>query len=155
MIAVSLRFPAGRVHATPWGRQVNEGVVEWPPSSWRILRALIATWHLKAQDAVPELVLRSVIEKLAGEAPAFYLPPASVSHTRHFMPYIEGRNEKRTKVFDTFVHVVRIISLFVSLISLIAFDASVTRRIVCSPGASLPFFVSAPLSCLPGGLRVK
>ena len=105
MIAVSLRFPAGRVHATPWDRQVNEGVVEWPPSSWRILRALIATWHLKSQDAVPEPVLRGLIEKLAGEIPVFYLPPASVSHTRHFMPYIEGRNEKRTKVFDTFVHV--------------------------------------------------
>jgi len=105
MITIRFRFPAGRVHATPWGRQVNEGVVEWPPSPWRILRALIATWYQKAQDAVAEPVLRSLIGKLAGEAPAFYLPPATVSHTRHFMPYIEGRNEKRTKVFDTFVHV--------------------------------------------------
>jgi CRISPR-associated protein Csb2 len=105
MIAASFSFPAGRFHATPWARQVNEGVVEWPPSPWRILRALISTWYHKAHTTVAEPVLRSIVEKLAGEAPAFYLPPASVSHTRHFMPYVEGRSEKRTKIFDTFIHV--------------------------------------------------
>jgi CRISPR-associated protein Csb2 len=105
MIAVGFRFVSGRYHATPWGRQVNEGVVEWPPSPWRILRALIATWYQKAEDAVAEPVLRSLVGKLAAEAPTFYLPPATVSHTRHYMPYIEGKNERRTKIFDTFVHV--------------------------------------------------
>jgi CRISPR-associated protein Csb2 len=105
MIVVSLRFPAGRVHATPWGRQVNEGVVEWPPSPWRIARALIATWYHKAQDEVTPSALRTLISKLTDDSPAFYLPPATVSHTRHFMPYIEGKKEKRTKIFDTFVHV--------------------------------------------------
>jgi len=105
MIAISLRFPAGRIHSTPWARQVNEGEVEWPISPWRILRALIATWHHKAKDITAEPVLRSLIEKLAAEAPSYYLPPAATGHTRHFMPYIEGRNEKRSKVFDTFIHV--------------------------------------------------
>ena len=105
MIALSFSFPAGRFHATPWARQVNEGVVEWPPSPWRILRALISTWYHKAHDSIAEPVLRSIVDKLADEAPVFYLPPASTSHTRHFMPYIEGRSEKRTKIFDTFIHV--------------------------------------------------
>ncbi len=41
MIVLELRFPAGRFHATPWGRHVNEGAVEWPPSPWRLMRALI------------------------------------------------------------------------------------------------------------------
>ena len=45
MIAIKLRFLAGRFHATPWGRHVNEGVVEWPPSPWRLLRALAATFY--------------------------------------------------------------------------------------------------------------
>jgi len=43
MPLIELRFPAGRYHATPWGSHVNEGAVEWPPSPWRLLRALIAT----------------------------------------------------------------------------------------------------------------
>ena len=38
-ITIKLTFPGGRYHATPWGRHVNEGVPEWPPSPWRLLRA--------------------------------------------------------------------------------------------------------------------
>ena len=53
MLAIEFKFLAGRFHATPWGRQVNEGAVEWPPSPWRLLRALIAVWHLKCPE-VPE-----------------------------------------------------------------------------------------------------
>jgi len=32
MLTIELRFPAGRYHATPWGRSANEADVEWPPS---------------------------------------------------------------------------------------------------------------------------
>ena len=105
MIAIELRFLTGRVHATPWGRQVNEGVVEWPLSPWRILRALIATWYQKAQDRVEESTLRSLIDKLAPDPPSFYLPKASTGHTRHYMPYLKGSEQKTTMVFDTFVHI--------------------------------------------------
>jgi len=31
MLIIELEFPAGRYHANPWGRNVNEGEVEWPP----------------------------------------------------------------------------------------------------------------------------
>ena len=62
MTVLELRFPAGRYHATPWGRHVNEGAVEWPPSPWRIVRALIATWYLKARD-IPEATIRSLVER--------------------------------------------------------------------------------------------
>ena len=54
MIAISLRFLTGRFHATPWGHHVNEGVVEWPPSPWRLLRALVATFYRARPDGVTE-----------------------------------------------------------------------------------------------------
>ncbi len=105
MINIELRFPAGRFHATPWGRHVNEGAVEWPPSPWRLLRALIATWHLKNKsNSVPEPTLRKLVAKLAGALPTYQLPRATAGHTRHYMPINEGKTEKRTKVFDTFLH---------------------------------------------------
>ncbi|MFH1303100.1 MAG: type I-U CRISPR-associated protein Csb2, partial [Planctomycetota bacterium] len=50
MIAIEMKFPTGKLHATPWGRHVNEGAVEWPPSPWRFLRALLAVWHHKFHD---------------------------------------------------------------------------------------------------------
>jgi CRISPR-associated protein Csb2 len=100
MIAIELTFPAGRWHATPWGRQVNEGAVEWPPAPWRLLRALLAVWYHKCPD-VPEDQMRRLIGAL-GSPPSFYLPPASQGHTRHYMP---AANDTRTKIFDTFVTV--------------------------------------------------
>jgi CRISPR-associated protein Csb2 len=112
MIVLEFSFPAGRYHATPWGRHVNEGAVEWPPSPWRILRALLATWHLKARE-IPETTVRSLVEKLS-VPPRFHLPRASTSHTRHYMPYNEGKNEKTTKVFDTFIQIEASVALLVA-----------------------------------------
>jgi len=62
VIAISFKFPAGRYHATPWGRHVNEGAVEWPPSPWRILRALEAR-----DEATAERLARSHIQTLRQE----------------------------------------------------------------------------------------
>jgi len=101
MTVLELSFPAGRYHATPWGRHVNEGAVEWPPAPWRIVRALIATWYLKARE-IPEENVRSLVNTLS-QPPSFCLPRASTSHTRHYLPFNEGKNEKTTKVFDTFI----------------------------------------------------
>lgn len=97
------RFLAGRLHTTPWGSHVNEGVVEWPPSPWRLLRAILATWHLKATEQIPAALLRRLIGHLAEQPPRYQLPDASTGHTRHYMPFNEGKNEKTTKIFDTFV----------------------------------------------------
>lgn len=104
MIAIEIDFPAGgRWHATAWGTHVNEGVPEWPPCPWRLCRALIASWHWKHRRE--EDVLVSLLEKLASEPPSYHLPDASAAHTRHYMPVIVGKNETKTKIFDTFVHV--------------------------------------------------
>ena len=62
-ITLKLTFPAGRYHATPWGRHVNEGVPEWPPSPWRLLRALVAVWKRACPD-LPEPVSHGVVAGL-------------------------------------------------------------------------------------------
>ncbi len=105
MIVIELRFPTGRFHATPWGRHVNEGAVEWPVEPWRLLRALVATWFHKAQAEVDKDTLVRLITALAEKLPRYHLPAASLGHTRHYMPFNEGKNEKTTKIFDAFVHV--------------------------------------------------
>jgi CRISPR-associated protein Csb2 len=104
-VTLKLTFPAGRYHATPWGRHVNEGVPEWPPSPWRLLRALIATWRRKCSD-LSEAAVRRVVDQLV-RPPYFHLPPARVAHTRHYMPWEKKGPADRTMVFDTFVVVGR------------------------------------------------
>lgn len=101
MITLSIRFLTGRFHATQWGRHVNEGVPEWPPSPWRILRSLVATWKTKRPDLADALA-ESILRKLA-ELPDYALPPASVAHTRHYMPWDKNHPGHTTLVFDTFV----------------------------------------------------
>lgn len=106
MVVIELRFPASRYHATPWGRHVNEGEVEWPPSPWRLLRALLATWYRKASAEVSEQLLRRLIARLCEELPQYSLPPVASGHTRHYMPlYNSGRDEKTARVFDVFLQV--------------------------------------------------
>ena len=104
MLAIKFTFTANRYHATQWGRHVNEGVLEWPPSPWRILRGVVATWRRTRPDLPPGRVV-PVLEALASERPDFKLPVASTGHTRHFMPYNEGAGEGTTLVIDSFVAV--------------------------------------------------
>jgi CRISPR-associated protein Csb2 len=100
-VTLKLTFPAGRYHATPWGRHVNEGVEEWPPSPWRILRALIAVWKRTRLDLAEEQMQR-ILTALV-QPPLFRLPMHRVAHTRHYMPWEKKGPLDRTLVFDTFV----------------------------------------------------
>lgn len=103
-VSVALSFPAGRFHATPWGHHVNEALPEWPPSPWRLLRALVAVWKRKCPD-LPRKEVEPVLAALAGELPGFHLPPATLGHTRHYMPKFHDPETDRVKVFDAFVAV--------------------------------------------------
>ena len=104
MFALIFRFPAGRYHATPWGRNVNEGAVAWPPEPYRILRALIAVWHRKAdQQRFPRERLDRLIERLAASDPHYSLPAAVHAHTRHYMP--QAKPDDRKLIFDAFYRI--------------------------------------------------
>ncbi|WP_436664176.1 type I-G CRISPR-associated protein Csb2 [Alicyclobacillus acidoterrestris] len=103
MIAIEFRFTAGQYHATPWGRHVNEGDVEWPPTPWRVLRALIAVWYQRADtQRYPKETLASLIETLAEHLPVYQLPPAVHTHTRHYLP---TKYRDTTLVHDAFARV--------------------------------------------------
>lgn len=109
MPTLILRFPGRRYHATPWGHHVNEGQIEWPPSPWRLLRALIATGYATLQwpSDGPPPGARLLIEKLASVLPRYRLPSAVGAHSRHYMPLAKFKNgrEDTTLVFDTWAQV--------------------------------------------------
>ena len=86
---LAIRFPLGRYHANPWGRAVNEGIPEWPPSPWRLLRALAATWHTRWPD-LPGAVLEALLDQL-GDPPSYRTPRTLPGHTRHYLPDLTHR----------------------------------------------------------------
>ncbi len=110
MPALLIEFPARRYHATPWGHHVNEGLIEWPPSPWRLLRGLISTGYTSGLwngDGPPETG-RSLFEALASVLPSYRLPSASGTHSRHFMPTDKLDKQglpNRTLVFDAWARI--------------------------------------------------
>ncbi|MGH2969606.1 MAG: type I-G CRISPR-associated protein Csb2 [Solirubrobacteraceae bacterium] len=99
MTGLALRFELGRYHATPWGAHVNEGAVEWPPSPWRILRALYAVARTNVELASRKRAIDAALERLASAGPPTYeLPPSTVAHTRHFVP---SRQHSPTRPAET------------------------------------------------------
>lgn len=103
MLSIAFRFPAGRYHATAWDHHVNEGLVEWPPSPWRILRALLASSY-KCREPLDAGIVRSTLEQLTG-LPSYSVPPVGDGHLRHFMPLgaLKDGRVATAKIFDAFV----------------------------------------------------
>ena len=110
-LSLAFRFLAGRYHATPFGHHVNEGLIEWPPSPWRLLRALISVGYTSGawNGTGPPAAARGLVEKLSAELPCYRLPPAVGAHSRHYMPVgvldRKTRREETTLVFDTWVRI--------------------------------------------------
>ena len=104
MLTISLKFPGGRYHATPWGRHVNEAVPEWPPSPYRLLRALYDVWKRKLPEWDADRV-EPLLDLLGSDAPRFLLPAAGASHTRSYLHKNTEDPTGKTLIFDGFVAV--------------------------------------------------
>lgn len=108
MPTLKFDFTAGRYHATPTGHHVNEGQIEWPPSPWRILRALISVGYTKLGWVGPQPPPMAValLQKLSAATPRYALPAGGAAHSRHYMPQarFKGSAEATALVLDTFAH---------------------------------------------------
>ncbi|HVZ34864.1 MAG TPA: type I-U CRISPR-associated protein Csb2 [Polyangiaceae bacterium] len=107
MATLKLRFPGGRYHATSTGYHVNEGTIEWPPSPWRLIRALIACGYTTQRWGELTKDARHLFESLSSVLPEYALPEAALGHSRHYMPTaaLDKGRERTTLVLDTFADV--------------------------------------------------
>lgn len=87
MIAIKIVFPWGRYYAHPWGlNPVRLREAEWPPSLWRLLRALVSSWFRSHpgcplnQDAV------NLIESLGHTLPEIGIGKITFGQTVHYQP---------------------------------------------------------------------
>src|ERR1039458_1258362 len=116
---ISIRFLTGRAHLHHWHAHHSDGRVDWPPSPWRLLRALVAAAGSGLTtlpdsiapvladmdgDDLPLSRLSSLLSEIAGP-PEIWLPRTSGGHTRHFLPIHKGDGTVKNSgsaVFDTF-----------------------------------------------------
>ncbi len=77
-LVIEQTFPLGRFHATRWNQNPFEDPFgEWPPSPWRLLRALAARWFQYARETGDndEAKRDALVQNLASSLPEYHLPP--------------------------------------------------------------------------------
>jgi CRISPR-associated protein Csb2 len=71
-------FPLGRFHATPWrANPFDDPHGEWPPSPWRLVRAIVARWYQWSREAESDLKfdeLDHLVAALCASTYRFHLP---------------------------------------------------------------------------------
>ena len=142
---LAFRFPLGRYHANPWDRAVNEGASEWPPSPWRILRALVATWYTRWPD-LPAADIDALLDSLA-DPPSYKTPDTRTGHTRHYLPDLSHRKAETGNTdltLDPFLTVSRNADL------LVRWDADLTdgqREVLAKLAELVPYLGRAESVC--------
>lgn len=77
MIFIEQTFPLGRFHATPWKAfPYDDPHGEWPPSPWRLLRAVIArSYQLERETGAPDDdVRKQLVQAFAQSSISWHLP---------------------------------------------------------------------------------
>lgn len=101
-IVLRQEFPLGRFHATPWRvNPYDDPHGEWPPSPWRLVRAVTARWYQWAREMGrdPErsehlAELEGLQAALCSSTYSFHLPPSARrgSPLRQYHPTTFGWN---------------------------------------------------------------
>lgn len=142
---LAFRFPLGRYHANPWDRAVNEGASEWPPSPWRILRALVATWYTRWPE-LPADAMDRLLDALA-DPPSYRTPPTGAGHSRHYLPDLSHRKAEsgnRDLTLDPFL------TLFRNSDLLVRWDANLDaerREVLTKLTELLPYLGRSESAC--------
>jgi hypothetical protein len=72
-------FPLGRLHATGWRvNPFDDPFGEWPPSPWRLVRAVVARWYQWKREtnrAGDDACLDELVRALCDSSYRFRLPP--------------------------------------------------------------------------------
>lgn len=111
-LIIRQEFPLGRFHATPWRvNPFDDPYGEWPPSPWRLIRAVTARWYQWAREASSEPDL-SQLERLQAalcrSTYAFHLPtnarkggPLRQYHPTEFSWRPAGANVASKRTYGT------------------------------------------------------
>lgn len=103
-ILVRIDFLTGRYHAHTWGEaQFAMAGPEWPPSPWRLLRALAATWFESSPRVCDENDRDQLLETLGRSGPpTIWIPRVSFKEIPLYQPIVGERGPKRVLHFDHF-----------------------------------------------------
>jgi CRISPR-associated protein Csb2 len=102
-IVLRQTFPLGRFHATPWRiNPFDDPHGEWPPSPWRLVRAIVARWYQWSREESSELPVpqeEELLRALCMSIYSFHLPihARKGNPIRQYLPADFAWNPKQKK----------------------------------------------------------
>src|SRR5579871_512280 len=96
---IEVELLSGRYHAHVWGEaQFGMAGPEWPPSPWRLLRALASLWFSAHPRPSSEAERDQILEAMGRSGPPhLWLPRTSFHENRYYQPV-------RLGAFDRVLH---------------------------------------------------
>jgi CRISPR-associated protein Csb2 len=94
MIHIKIQFHTNQYQACAWGNHHSEGVIDWPPAPWRILRAIVAGSYNVALPERHQPTLKALLHKLASVPPSYTLPPTTYIQHRSPRPQVNLKTAK-------------------------------------------------------------
>ncbi len=94
MIHIQVDCHTNQYQACAWGNHHSEGVIDWPPAPWRLLRAIVAgsyNAHLPERH-LP--TLKVLLHRLASVLPSYTLPPVTYIQHRSPRPQVNPKTAK-------------------------------------------------------------
>lgn len=93
---IEVELLSGRYHAHVWGEaQFGMAGPEWPPSAWRLLRALAAAWFAARPHPSSEADRDGLLEALGRSGPPeVWLPRTSLHEVRFYQPVRLGASDR-------------------------------------------------------------
>ena len=105
MTTIQLTFPWGRYYAHPWGiNPTRLREPEWPPSPWRLLRALVSAWFRAHPGQVLSAECVALIETLGHELPQIGTGKVSFGQTVHWQPNYGAAKDKAEATYKNTRH---------------------------------------------------
>lgn len=94
MIYIKIQFHTNQYQACAWGNHHAEGVIDWPPAPWRILRAIVAGHYNVGLSDKYLPTLKAVLHKLGAVLPSYTLPPVTYIQHRSPRPQVNLKTAK-------------------------------------------------------------
>jgi len=94
MIHIKVLFHTNQYQACAWGNHHSEGVIDWPPAPFRILRSLVAGQYNVELSEKHLPTFKTVLHKLAAVLPSYTLPPIAYIQHRSPRPQVNPKTAK-------------------------------------------------------------
>lgn len=87
---IAIHLLLNQYQANDWHHAHCEGLIDWPPAPWRILRAIVAGSYNVHLPKKHQATLKGLLHKMAQVEPEYYLPQATYIQHRSPRPQMKS-----------------------------------------------------------------